>query len=114
MQCEGQGEPEQRMEAAIENPDRVYLWIDLGIIATGTDHPPPLGFPNAPDIQFQTEAFAICFNMWPYSISTTGPSRPGPIQGDDGLYHNLLCSTCVLCIIHMHTCMTLSDSVMHF
>ena len=41
-----------------EDPDGEDMWVDLGSImsfATGSDHPPPLGFPNAPDIQFETD-----------------------------------------------------------
>ena len=41
-----------------EDPDGEDIWVDLGSIlsfATGSDHPPPLGFPNAPDIQFETD-----------------------------------------------------------
>ena len=41
-----------------EDPDGEDMWVDLGSImsfATGSDHPPPLGFPNAPDIQFEMD-----------------------------------------------------------
>ena len=45
-----------------EDPDGEDIWVDLGSImsfATGSDHPPPLGFPNAPDIQFETDLSKI-------------------------------------------------------
>ena len=117
MQCEGQGEPEQRMEAAIENPDIEYLWIDLGIIsfATGTDHPPPLGVPNAPDIQFQTD-LTKCL---PFASTCGLASYPGPSHPErKGLLAHARdnCETnskrrwtlpyLFVFNIHMHACMT--------
>ena len=64
-----------------EDPDSEDLWIDLGIIlsfVTGTDHPPPLGFPNTPDIEFQTDV-TKCL---PFA-STCGPTLYLPLALSD-------------------------------
>lgn len=78
-----------------EDPDQQDIMLNLGTIltfATGMDHPPPMGFPNEPEIMFDGDRLKTL----PYA-STCGPTLYLPLSLSDPDYFKERMDMAVCC-----------------